>query len=105
MARKYRHHTQEFKLEAVKLLSQSGKSVVAISRELGMDPSSLHRWRDELDPGHLMQPSGGVAKRKTKASQMSQEEELRALRRQNDILREERDFLKKAAAFFAKESR
>jgi transposase len=105
VARKYRHHTQEFKVEAVKLLSQSGKSVVAISRELGIDPSSLHRWRDELDPGHLMSPSEGVARRTTKASRMNQEEELRALRRQLDVVREERDFLKKAAAFFAKESR
>lgn len=70
MPKKYRHHTQEFKLEAVKLLTQSGKSVVTIGRELGVDPSSLHRWRDELDPGHLMEPSGAVTKRKTKASVM-----------------------------------
>jgi transposase len=103
--RKYRQHSEEFKLEAVKLYTQSGKSAGVVARELGVDPSSLYRWRDEFDPGHLTVPSEGVEKRKSKASVMSQEEELRALRRQNEILRQERDFLKKAAAFFAKESR
>jgi transposase len=107
--RKYRQHTEEFKLEAVRLLTQSGKSAEVLARELGVDPSSLYRWRDEFDPGHLVHPSEGVAKGKakgkTKASFMSQDEEVRALRRQNEVLREERDFLKKAAAFFAKESR
>jgi transposase len=105
VTRKYRHHSQEFKLEAVKLFTHSGKSAEAVARELGVDPSSLYRWRDELDPGHLLHPSNGLERRKTKASVMSQDEEMRALRRENEILRQERDFLKKAAAFFAKESR
>jgi transposase-like protein len=103
--RKYRQHTEEFKLEAVKLLTQSGKSIRVLARELGVDRSSLYRWRDEFDPGHLMHPSEGVAKGKPTPRLMSQDEEVRALRRQNEVLREERDFLKKAAAFFAKESR
>jgi len=103
--RKFRQHSEEFRLEAVKLFTQSGKTAEVVARELGVDPSSLYRWRDELDPGHLIVPSKALARRKTKASPMSQEEELRSLRRQLEIVREERDFLKKAAAFFAKESR
>jgi transposase len=103
--KKYRHYTQEFKLEAVKLITESGKPAAVVARELGIDSSSLYRWRDEFDPGHLVHSDKEVDRRNPKPSRMSQEEEIRALRRQNEVLRQERDFLKKAAAFFAKESR
>ena len=105
MPKKYRHYSQEFKLEAVKLITESGKPAAVVARELGIDSSSLYRWRDELDPGHVVHSENGVEKRSPKPNRMSQEEEIRALRRQNEVLRQERDFLKKAAAFFAKESR
>jgi transposase len=78
-----RKFSQEFRREAVRLARESGRSVRAISAELGISDGSLRNW--------LREPS--------------LEEEVRQLRRDNERLREERDILKKAAAFFARDGR
>jgi transposase len=84
----------EFRAEAVRLVQSSGKPVSMIARELGVSVESLRNWvhRKETDNG---QREGLTT---------NDQEELRRLRRENRILREEREILKKAAAFFAWET-
>lgn len=94
MAKKRRREfSLEFKREAVRLLKQGDLSQAQVARDLGINPTLLGRWRALLE-------------REEKAAGNGVDlEELRRLRRENVRLREERDILKKAAAYFAKESR
>jgi transposase len=83
----------EFRAEAVRLARESGKSLTAISKELGVSLEALRQWiaRSEIEQG-------------TRAGLNTEERaELSRLRRENRTLRMERDLLKKAAAFFARE--
>ena len=93
MGRKPRY-TNEFKLQALELLRVSGKTVGQIAKELGVAKSALYRW--QRAPART--PEG------KRARAISVEEELRQLRRENQRLKLEQEFLKKAAAFFAKQS-
>lgn len=91
-----RRFTHEFKAEAVRLLrdrQRRGDSESQVARDLGLTPQLLHDWADQLDVGGRPAPLGETL-----------EEEVRRLRRENATLKLERDFAKKAAAFFAKES-
>ena len=85
----------EFRAEAIRLARTSGKAHAEIARELGMSTETLRQWlkQADLDEG---QRKDGVT--------TEEQEELRRLRRENRILREEREILIKAAAFFAKET-
>ena len=102
MAQPKRQFTREFKVEAVRLAMADDKPLAQVARELGILPNLLRNWKRQLTassghppaevfPGHGRMPP--------------QEEELRRLRREVENLRQERDFLKKTAAYFAKESR
>jgi len=84
----------EFRREAVELLRRSGKSVPVLASELGVSPQSLRNWCRRLD----------VDEGRAEGLTSAEREELRRLRRENRILTEEREILKKAAAFFAKDS-
>jgi transposase len=91
-----RQFTEEFKAGAVRLVLDEGKSVGAVARELDLTASALRLW---VEHARAEQTKG-------KSGLMKEErEELARLRKENRILAEERDILKKAAAFFAKESR
>ena len=97
MARKRRTYTPEFKAEAVKLVTEQGYSIAEAARSLGLGETLLRSWKQALElqgeqafPGHGKLPAV--------------EEELRRLRAENKRLLAERDILKKAAAFFAKEA-
>ena len=94
--RKRRAFSPEFKAEAVRLMQESEKSVGAIARELDLTETALRRWvqQTEVDAGRG--PTGALT--------TSEREELAQLRRENKRLRLEREILKKATAFFAKES-
>ncbi len=85
----------EFRAEATRLARTSGKPHAQVARELGMTGETLRQWlkQAELDEGKR---SDGLTS--------AEQEELRRLRRENRILREEREILKKAAAFFAQET-
>jgi transposase len=87
-------YPEEFRREAVELVRTSGRPVKEIAKDLGVSDQSLSNWvkRVEIDAGR----APGVTS--------EEREELRKLRRENRILREEREILKKAAAFFARES-
>jgi transposase len=84
----------EFRREAVELLKRSGKSVPQLAAELGVSPQSLRNWARQID----------VDEGKAEGLNSDEREELRRLRRELRIVTEEREILKKAAAFFAKES-
>ena len=86
-------YTDEFRQEAVRLLQMSGKITRQIGRELGVAQSVLTRWKKQADASETISDED-----------QSNDEELRQLRRENVRLRMERDILKKATAFFAKES-
>ena len=87
-------HPEEFRAEAVRLYRSSGRGLKQISAELGIAPESLRRWakQSDLDTG-----------RRRDGLTSEEREELRRLRREVRILREERDILKKGLAFFARE--
>src|SRR3954451_24496217 len=84
----------EFKAETVELIRTSGKTIGQVCRDLDLTETAVRRWvqQAEIDAGK--RPGLTTAERT----------ELAELRRQNRILREEREILKKAAAFFAKET-
>lgn len=90
-----RKFSEEFKREAVGLTRQPGISVSQVARELGVGSNLLFRWRRELESGGKKAFAGnGVAR----------DQELVALKMELARVRKERDFLRDAAAFFAKES-
>ena len=93
MPEKRRQFSREFKQEAVRLAAESGRPLTHIARELTIRTEQLRRWRRQL------------GETKPAASGGTDSEEVRRLRRELELTRQERDFLKKAAAFFAKESR
>ena len=95
--RKRRQFTDEFKKDTVRLIRESGKTVAEIARDLDLSESAVRNWltQAEIDAGR-----GGQGELTT-----AERQELQRLRRENKQLQMEREILKKAAAFFAKESR
>jgi transposase len=86
-------YSLEFRREAVRLLRTSGRPIPQLARQLGCSPQSLRNWSKQLD----------VDEGKAPGLTSDEREELRRLRRENRILIEEREILRKAAAFFAKQ--
>jgi transposase len=116
-----RRHPPAFKLEAVRVLHErlaAGLTLQRVSEELEVGPDLLRMWAKQVagapadaSPEEIF-PGAGRRRRFAPVESLapppgteSADAELRRLRRENERLRQERDFLKKAAAFFAKESR
>ena len=96
MAKQRRTYTREFKVEVVRRIAAEGKSLAEVARELGVGESLLRSWKTALAAeGDQAFPGKGHLP--------ALEEELRRLRAENQRLRMEREILKKATAFFAKE--
>ena len=94
--RRYKRYSPEFKREALKRASGEGVTDGEVCKELEISPRQLSRWRDELRLlGDEAFPGQGH----------SRDEELTRLKRELAKVRQERDFLKDAAVFFAKESK
>jgi len=88
-----RRYSREFKLSAVKLVNEQGYSIPEAARSLGVDPNCVRGWIAKFGAEPGATPSGEGAL----------QAELRRLRKENAQLLMEREILKKAAAFFAKE--
>jgi len=82
-----------FKAEAVRLVLSSDRSIPQIAKEIGVSDNSLRNWVNQA----------AINEGKREGLTTDEREELRRLRRENKILKQEGDFLKKAAAFFARE--
>lgn len=86
-------YSLDFKQSSVKLALESNQPISTTARELGINESTLYNWMCKFRPDESKKSKSG--------SEM--EDELRALRRENSRLKQERDILKKATAYFAKE--
>ncbi|CAN5848113.1 hypothetical protein BH23GEM3_BH23GEM3_12440 [soil metagenome] len=102
MREKRRQFTAEYKLEAVRMANHSGKPISQVARDLGIRADMLRTWRRRAESRAGLRP-GDVFPGNGKLS--TQEEEIRALRREVEVLKQEREILKKATAFFAREVR
>jgi transposase len=98
MTKKRRTYSREFKLEALRLVETTGKSMAEIERDLGIGAGCLRQWKKKLTadgenafPGHGNLPAD--------------EERMRQLERELEIVRQERDILKKAVAIFSHPSK
>ena len=94
MTKTRRTYTDEFKREAVQLLETSGKSTRQLERELGIGKTCLSRWKRELEVKGKQAFSG-------QGRVVPEQERIRELEREVEILRQERDILKKAVAIFS----
>jgi len=97
MTRDRKHYSRQFKVDAVKLVTEQGYNVSEAARNLGIHHSSLRRWKKQFETNSNQAFPG-------KGNLAPEKDELYQLRKENKRLRMEREILKKAAAFFAKES-
>jgi len=96
MVQKRKHYSKQFKIDAVKLVTEQGYKVAEAARNLGIHHSSLRNWKKQLETdGNQSFPGKG--------HMTSDKEELYRLRKEVKKLQMEREILKKAAAFFANE--
>lgn len=91
-----RKHSREFKLEAVRQVVKQGRSVAEVADGLGINRNMLTRWKTELEAEGAVAFPGHGRRAETEA-----EAEIRRLKRELAIAQQERDILKKAAAYFA----
>ena len=95
-AKRYKRYSWEFKREAIRRAGEEGVTDKAVCDELGISTRQFRRWRDELQlPGNDAFPGQG----------RTRDEELVSLKRELAQVKKERDFLKEAAAYFARESK
>ena len=88
MVKHQKFYTKEFKLEAVRLVKSSGKPLSQVARELGVSDSALYHWCKQLaEQGEQAFPASG--------HQSVEQEEIRRLKRDLEVTRQERDILKK----------
>ena len=90
-----RSFSDEYKAEVVELCRTSGKSIAAVAHDLDLTETAVRRWVAQADIDAGRRPGLTTEERA----------ELVALRKENRVLREERDILKRATAFFARETR
>lgn len=93
-----RSYTAEFKREAVRLAAKSGISRRQAAKQLGIHPNVLASWVEKFEQGNWSDKPGAELK-------SEQQKELERLRRENASLKMDNEILKKAAAYFAKESK
>jgi transposase len=91
-------HTKEFKLEAIRLLETGEKPATQLALELGIKRNQLYKWQKELQAKGEPRAFKGPG-----AKPLSEYSEIERLKRELKLITEERDILKKAAAYFARE--
>ena len=92
MPRQRKKYTEEFKLSAVKMIVEEGRSVREVAQSLDVNETTLHSWK------RLLAPQDNVPANKL----TSKDEEIRRLRRELANAKKDQEILKKAAAYFAK---
>ena len=96
-SKKQKRYTREFKLEALRLAETSGKTLSEVEGDLGITPGLLSQWRKRLsENGHQAFPGSGRLQ--------DTDEEIRRLKRELEVVRQERDILKKTIAIFTRTS-
>ncbi len=90
--RTYKKYAKEYKEEAVALVREQGYTVPAAAKSLGIASNMLYRWKEQIE-----------SQLEGKSLSVDEREELKRLRKENKNLRMEKEILKKASAFFAKE--
>jgi transposase len=96
--KKRKSYSKQFKIDAVKLVTEHGYKISEAARNLGIHPVLLGRWKQQIEVE-------GTEAFPGKGHMTTEKEELYRLRKENKRLRMEREILKKATAFFAKESK
>jgi len=98
MSEARKKYSREFKTEAVRLISEGGHKVAKVARDLGVNETMLYRWRKEFgeDPADAFPGQGNLK---------PEDAELRRLRRELELVRQECDILKKAISVFSREPR
>jgi len=91
-----KRYTKQFKEEAIQLVNQEGVSLTQIARDLGINAELLRRWRTDAET---------LGPKAFRGHGYAHDEELAQLKRELGRVKRERDFLKDAAAYFAKESK
>ncbi len=98
MPKEQKIYTKEFKLEAVRLVKSSDKPMSQIARELGVSDSALYHWCKQLgEQGEQAFPGSG--------HQSAEQEEIRRLKRELEVTRQERDILKKGVSIYSRDAR
>ena len=98
MMKKRKTYSKQFKIDAIKLVTEQGYKLTEAARNLGIHPGILGRWKQ-------LNETEGTDAFPGKGNMTPEKEELSRLRKENKRLRMEREILKKATAFFAKESK
>jgi transposase len=97
MPKQQKTYTKEFKLEAVRLVKSSGKPLSQIARDLGVSETALYNWSKQLaEQGEQAFPGSG--------HQTAEQEEIRRLKRELDVTRQERDILKKVVSIYSRDA-
>jgi transposase len=99
MAHERRQYTREYKIEAVRLVVEEERPLAQVARELGIGRNLLQRWKREWEG------TGAAAAFPGNGKLIGRDEEIRRLRRELEQAKQENAFLKKAVAYFARESR
>src|ERR1051326_832986 len=98
MSKQQKTYTPEFKLEAVQLVKSSGKPLSQIARDLGVSEPALYNWCKQLaEQGEQAFPGSG--------HQRAEQEEIRRLKRELEVTRQERDILKKVVSIYSRDAR
>jgi transposase len=98
MPKQQKTYTREFKWEAVQLVKSSGKPMSHIARDLGVSDSALYHWCKQLaEQGEQAFPGSG--------HQSAEREEIRRLKRELEVTRQERDILKKVVSIYSRDAR
>jgi transposase len=98
MSKQQKTYTREFKLEAVRLIKSSGKPISQIARDLGVSETALYNWCKQLaEQGEQAFPGSG--------HQTAEQEEIRRLKRELEVTRQERDILKKVVSISSRDAR
>lgn len=98
MGRKNKRYTEEFKRDVLEMAAQEDVSVAQLSRDLGIAPSLIYKWRERYQVD-------GANGELTPSTQRESEAEIRRLKRELAIAREERDILKKAIQVFSQDQK